>query len=70
MRFHDQPAMQQGHQRLQLAIPATGHYHCHQLAPQVNSISQEQPVTGINCTAGQNYTFAATSPVVASGKLL
>jgi hypothetical protein len=45
------------------------------IAPQVNAISQQQqqqqqPVTGINSTAGQNYTLAATSPVVTSDKLL
>jgi hypothetical protein len=46
------------------------------IAPQVKAISQQQqqhqpqPVKAINSTAGQNYTFAATSPVVASGKLL
>ncbi|MFL6370048.1 MAG: hypothetical protein ACJ72F_04370, partial [Nitrososphaeraceae archaeon] len=49
------------------------------IAPQVKAISQQQqqqqhhqpqPVKAINSTAGQNYTFAAISPVVASGKLL
>jgi hypothetical protein len=43
------------------------------IAPQVNALSQQQPlqpVTAINSTDGQNYIFAATSPVVASGKLL
>jgi hypothetical protein len=42
------------------------------IAPQVNALSQQQqpPITGINSTAGQNYTSAATSPVVPSGKLL
>ncbi|MFL6424939.1 MAG: hypothetical protein ACJ71R_15285, partial [Nitrososphaeraceae archaeon] len=47
------------------------------IAPQVKAISQQQqqqhqpqPVKAINSTTGQNYTFAATSPVVASGKLL
>ncbi|MFL6401153.1 MAG: hypothetical protein ACJ72J_16450, partial [Nitrososphaeraceae archaeon] len=44
------------------------------IAPQVKAISQQQqqpqPVKAINSTAGQNYTFAATSPVVASGKLM
>ncbi|MFL6378994.1 MAG: hypothetical protein ACJ72R_16240, partial [Nitrososphaeraceae archaeon] len=44
------------------------------IAPQVNAISQQQqqqpqPVTGINNTAGQNYTFTTTSQPTASGKL-
>ena len=44
------------------------------IAPQVNAINQQQKqqqqklVTASNGTVGQNYTFASTSPVVASDK--
>jgi cytoskeletal protein RodZ len=42
------------------------------IAPQVKAVNQLQqsPITGINYTAGKNYTFAATSPPVASDKLM
>jgi hypothetical protein len=47
------------------------------MAPQVKVINQQQqqptapsPMTLTNSTAGQNGTFAATAPVVASGKLM
>src|SRR5919198_4171515 len=48
------------------------------IAPQVNTINklrqpqlqQQQIVKTSNSTAGQNYTFASTSPVVTSGKLM
>ena len=48
------------------------------IAPQVNTINklhqqqlqQQQIVKTSNSTAGQNYTFASTSPAVASDKLL
>jgi ribosomal protein L18 len=42
------------------------------IAPQANAINQQQQllVTISNGTAGQNYTFAAATPAVASGKLM
>jgi hypothetical protein len=47
------------------------------MTPQVNAINQQQQqptasslMTLINSTAGQNGTFAATAPVIASGKLM
>jgi hypothetical protein len=42
------------------------------IAPQVKVVNQQQPppILGINSTAGQNYTFASSSPVVASDKLM
>jgi hypothetical protein len=42
------------------------------IAPQVKAVNQQQqqPILGINSTAGQNYTFASSSPVVASDKLM
>ena len=44
------------------------------IAPQVNAITkqqqQQQLLTVSNVTAGQNHTFAATSPAVTPGKLI
>jgi hypothetical protein len=41
------------------------------IAPQANAINQQQQLVTIsNGTAGQNYTFAAATPAVASGKLM
>jgi hypothetical protein len=44
------------------------------IAPQVNAITkqqqQQQLLTVSNVTAGQNHTFAATSPVVTPGQLI
>jgi hypothetical protein len=46
-------------------------------APQVKAVNEQQqqspassPITPINGTDGQNYTFVASPPVVSSGKLL
>jgi hypothetical protein len=44
------------------------------IAPQVKAVNQQKqmlrPITAINGTAGQNHTFAATSPVVSSDEPL
>jgi hypothetical protein len=59
------PVSNSSNRSLSLSLPSA-------IAPQVKAVNQQQqqPVIAINSTAGQNYTFAATSPVVASDKLL
>jgi hypothetical protein len=59
------PVSNSSNRSLSLSLPSA-------IAPQVKAVNQQQqqPVIAINSTAGQNYTFAATSPVVASDKLM
>src|SRR5919197_385881 len=61
------PVSNPSNKSLSMSSPST-------IAPQVKAVNQQQqqqpPIRGINSTAGQNYTFAATSPLVSSDKLL